>query len=294
MSDRIAVSAAELVRNFGHWQAKALHAPLAITHHGRERLVLVAADQYAETGPILVTDVADAHSEFATSLSAVLDNLDLGFIALDADLKIQRVNHVVEAFLGEGRAHIEGRALTDLSPSLDGSVLVDQIRRVLRTGEEVEFETDSLVFEARLLGVRVFPYPHGVALLFTNLTDRELTNDALQDWAAAKAALNAHPRVAFARLDGRGRFTFADETFQKQTGFGERELCSCRLFDIVANADRRPVQKAFEDVLRTRTAVDLTAKFVVRSLEERELQLSLGAIVSGFAESGAYLVATDC
>lgn len=40
------VSAMELQRNIGEVQDMALKEPLAITHHGRERLVLLSVEEY--------------------------------------------------------------------------------------------------------------------------------------------------------------------------------------------------------------------------------------------------------
>ncbi len=42
----ITISSAEFQRNFGVYQDKALTEPVAITRNGRERLVVVAADEY--------------------------------------------------------------------------------------------------------------------------------------------------------------------------------------------------------------------------------------------------------
>ena len=42
----ITVSSAEFQRNFGVYQDKALAEPVTITRNGRERLVIVAADEY--------------------------------------------------------------------------------------------------------------------------------------------------------------------------------------------------------------------------------------------------------
>jgi prevent-host-death family protein len=42
----ITISSAEFQRNFGAYQDKALTEPVAITRNGRERLVVVSADEY--------------------------------------------------------------------------------------------------------------------------------------------------------------------------------------------------------------------------------------------------------
>jgi prevent-host-death family protein len=42
----ITVSSAEFQRNFGAYQDKALIEPVAITRNGRERIVVLSADEY--------------------------------------------------------------------------------------------------------------------------------------------------------------------------------------------------------------------------------------------------------
>ena len=41
------ISSSEFQRNFGLWQDEAVKAPLTITRHGRDRLVLLSAEEYA-------------------------------------------------------------------------------------------------------------------------------------------------------------------------------------------------------------------------------------------------------
>jgi len=47
MSDMIRVSSAEFQRAFGPLADKALTAPIAITKHGRDHLVVLSAEEYA-------------------------------------------------------------------------------------------------------------------------------------------------------------------------------------------------------------------------------------------------------
>lgn len=44
----ITVTAAEFQRHFGRYQDEALTQPVAITRNGRERLVVLSADEYRE------------------------------------------------------------------------------------------------------------------------------------------------------------------------------------------------------------------------------------------------------
>jgi prevent-host-death family protein len=45
--DMLTVSAAEFQRNFGRYQDEALKQPLSISRNGRERLVVLAVEEYA-------------------------------------------------------------------------------------------------------------------------------------------------------------------------------------------------------------------------------------------------------
>jgi len=47
MSDMIRVSSAEFQRAFGPLADKALTAPIAITKHGRDHLIVLSAEEYA-------------------------------------------------------------------------------------------------------------------------------------------------------------------------------------------------------------------------------------------------------
>ena len=40
------VASREFQRNFSHYQDEALKSPLSITHNGRDRLVIMSADEY--------------------------------------------------------------------------------------------------------------------------------------------------------------------------------------------------------------------------------------------------------
>ncbi len=42
----VTVSSVEFQRNFGRYQDAALTAPVAISHHGRERLVMISVEEY--------------------------------------------------------------------------------------------------------------------------------------------------------------------------------------------------------------------------------------------------------
>lgn len=67
------VTSAEFQRSFGRYREAAMKAPVTITHHGRDSLVLVAADEYRrlkqrDREVLLVTDLT---AEDIAALEAV-------------------------------------------------------------------------------------------------------------------------------------------------------------------------------------------------------------------------------
>ncbi|HVK80651.1 MAG TPA: PAS domain-containing protein, partial [Verrucomicrobiae bacterium] len=161
MPDRISVKSADFIRNIGQWQNEALRHPISITHHGRERLVLAAPEEFRSvrsddaTGAALMVLRADA--------GAVLDNLDEGYIHFDGDFAVRTTNAVGAAFLGRGKEDILGKSPLELFPQPLGAIVADRLQRVLRSRQADAFESGA--FDGRHISVRVFPLTEGVALL---------------------------------------------------------------------------------------------------------------------------------
>jgi|CXWL01.1.fsa_nt_gi PAS domain S-box-containing protein len=285
MPDRIVVSSADFVRNIGLWQEKALHGPIAISYHGRERLILLAAERYVSAH----TEIS-APSEALDQLSAVLDNMVEGYVAISEEMVVTAANHVAESYFGRSRRSMEGTPLTTVFPSLRGSLLLEQVRRVLRTREAVTFETESIVFPGRRLECRVFPLGSGVGILFSNVTEREALRAALVEAEALHASVAEHPEIAVAACDVRGRLVSADARFCASVGFEPDAILNCRFIDIVAPSSRREVNEALEHANEQTIAV--SAKLLAKDLTERVLTLSLSPISTGSAPRGVCILAT--
>jgi prevent-host-death family protein len=80
----ITISSAEFQRNFGVYQDKALTEPVTITRNGRERLVVVSADEYRrlrrrarEVLPVEALSDADLEAIARTEMSPRHKHLDL-------------------------------------------------------------------------------------------------------------------------------------------------------------------------------------------------------------------------
>ena len=287
-------TAGEVSRNFGQWQDVALTGPVIITHHGRPRVVLLSADRFASwnDAPEAGANFGDQTAE--TSREALLEHMTEGFIALDPTLRVTKVNPVFEALAARSAGQMVGAHWSDLFPLGTQAVIAEQMRRVLRTGEAVEFEADSTVQPGRCYGVRVFPYPGGVAALFVNRTEEHSLRGRLGHARAMRAATAALPRLAVARLNIRGVLVEMDDDFLRLAGFSSAELLDCRLTDIVRPSDRRPLTQALEKVLQGGPAARMATALLVKAGDERPVELSLAPILhDGAADGVMVLILTE-
>ncbi|NGM49599.1 PAS domain-containing protein [Caulobacter sp. 602-2] len=275
------VTAGEISRNFGQWQDVALSGPVIVTHHGRPRVVMISAEHYAAAG--LAEGPAGFDNDSAlqtaeTARSAILGHLNEAFVALDPDLRITAVNAVFEDLKGASAAQLVGLAWTEVFSAPVQALIGEQFRRVLRTGETLEFESESTVQSGRCFGVRVFPYPGGVAALFVNRTEERDLRARLDRAAALETALSVLPGVATARLNIRGVLASMDADFLRLTGFSEAELRDCRLSDIVRPAERRALTQAVEHALQGDAPGRLPVTLLVKDGAERTVELALATV----------------
>lgn len=231
-----AVTAAEIIRNFGYWQQRALTQPLTVTHHGRARVMLISVEEYER-----LRQGAAAPGPYG-DIEMLFENMKEGLVLHDASLTIVKMNRAAEAFFGVRRDEIHpGQVL----PSPRHEAIRTMLRRVLQTGEILEYEADSLMFPGRRIRLRSFPYRDGLATLFVNLTEQDRLREAAAELDASKRAVAAIKRVGLGKVDLTGKLVFADSVFETLTGATAAQLANTSLIDRVVTADRDGVRQAF-------------------------------------------------
>lgn len=282
MPDKLSVSAADFVRNIGVWQERALNQPVSITHHGRERLVLLAAEAYNRA--------EDSGEDVDDELAALLQNMSEGYIAVDAEGRITTVNRVSEAYCGRTERALLGQPLEAAFPQLKGSTLLARAERAMKTREPTTFQTESVLFPGRHFEVRIFPLPQGVGLVLNNITERETLRDSLAEADGLRSATDQHPDVARISCDIRGRIVSADAQFFHWVGFEADALLKGKLADIAAPGARRLLADALEGAL-SRNVV-LETRILAHDHGERELKLSMSPIAGLNEPTGVSILAT--
>lgn len=288
MPNRLAVSSADFIRNIGYWQGEALRQPVSITHHGRERLVLAAPDQFQ------VSPDAQSSADLAalrTVCAAVLENMEEGFLRFDAQLRLRSVNAVAEAFLGQARDTLVGRTVLDTLPDPLASVLTDRLQRVLRSRKAEAFECGA--FDGRYVSVRVFPLPEGAGALLQNVTEQHTLRRDREEAMALERATRAHGRASMIRLDARGRIENADDTFCAWTGFQPDDLIGHRFADLTAAGARHGVATALEKVLREGKPLHTEVTLLGRRGEELAVELAAAPVLTDFIARGVQALMTQ-
>jgi prevent-host-death family protein len=287
------VTAGEISRNFGQWQDRALGGPVIVTHHGRPRVVLVSADYYSSSKVDISLNPREDHEpSFETSQHAILDHVTEAFMALNAQLHITAVNHVFEALVGHSSSQIIGRFWEDLFPPTARTLMGEQLKRALRTGEALDFEAPGDVPGVRRYAFRAFPYPGGVAVLIQNRTAEREMQAQLHEARALDAALSMLPQVMVLRLNVRGVLTTVDPGFAKRLGFSSQELLSCRLPDIVRPRDRAELTAALEAVLQGGQPTQIATTMLVKDGGELPVRIGVATVINDLAPDGLVAAVT--
>lgn len=287
-TQRFSVTSAELVRRFGRWQDHAATSPLFVTHHGRERFVMLSAASYRE----LVdgrTEVDGAGDD--DRLEALSDLIAQGFVAFDAGLAITRINPAAVRHLRGPRQRLIGKRLEDIYPGVAQSLLETHLERALRSGETGAFETPSFTTPDDWLHVQTFPFAEGVAILFRNISHEMDGRRHAASIAASMAAASAHGGIGHATLSARGTFVEVDAQLATMAGFTPSALRWMRPSDILPLKRRVEAGEQVEAVLAGGEPRAFDTELLVNRGGELPVRIGLAGVHADRAD-GAVMVVT--
>jgi len=287
----ISVSAAEISRNFGHWQDRAIAGPVVITHHGRARVVLISAEHFATWDGVKdKAESNDQDSAFEIRLSTVLDHIGEGFFALDDHLRFTSVNSVACAFFGQNSNRLIGYSIVERFPKLDGSMLLDRIKRVERTGMDLTFEGSLSAFPDRFIEVKIFPYPSGVGAIVKNLTERKIEERSNIEAKSFTEVFSLSTSIGYVKINIRGFPTNCSDSIYQMTGLDCDQICHARFAELFPVSERNSVQKSLEEALQYGQSTMLRSKMYSKGERDVDVELSIAPIVNDMGVSGALIL----
>ncbi|WP_298091360.1 PAS domain-containing protein [uncultured Sphingomonas sp.] len=282
-----AVTAGELVRQFGTWQARAAAGPVFITHHGRTRLVMLSLAAFEALATRPGADHVDT-----PPVSHVLEHLEQGFLALDGAMRVRAINAAACGFLMVSAEAVRGRALSSIWPGIEDRPGYAALRRAVASGATTCLELPSFARAGRWLRLRAMPFADGSACLFDDITDAHAAQRRNDVRDATLAALAAHGDVGRAVLSTRGTFAEVDAAFAGLAGFAPDKLHQVRLTDILPLSLRRAAADQVEAVLAGTLTPTFATRFLTRGGTEKPVRLALAPVHAHGAVTGAVVIAT--
>jgi PAS domain S-box-containing protein len=160
------------------------------------------------------------------TLSALLDNIEEGFVAYDRDWRIIYLNRAARRTLAAAAPSSEdviGRVLWDAFPALIGTPLEASYRAARDGGEPVEFEELSPVSRRWFL-FRAFPSGSGLSVLVTDITAKREAAEALRASEATLRSIFDHSPQGILLTAPSGEIFAANPAACRMLGRSEEEL----------------------------------------------------------------------
>jgi len=144
-------------------------------------------DETGETTRLLgaAWDVTATREE-SDRIAGIVENLAVGYFAVDTDWRITHVNAAFERIAGMDRADVLGRSYWEVFPAAVGTAFETTYRHTMSTGESRTFDAYYPQPIDVWVEVRVERIPTGMAVYFLDITARRRLQDDAE--AAARRA----------------------------------------------------------------------------------------------------------
>ncbi len=165
-------------------------------------------------------------------LTAVLERIGDGVLALDADWHITFVNDTAAAVFGRTRESLLGKHVWEEFPEGVGTEFEQAYSEAFRTQTPGRFELLSTV-RGQWFEVNVHPAPSGLSVLFRDITAQHETRQQLAQSEQRYRSLFEQNADAVFTLDTEGRFTGANAACESLTGYAPGEKQGMFYLDMV-------------------------------------------------------------
>jgi len=281
------VPAAELVRNFAHWREIGVQEPLLVTHHGRETHIFMGLDHFRT--------MTVSRSEAATGpdlLSRLPAWIHQGLILCRADYTIGHVNQAALAMTRRWDRHLEGLPLWEALPELTESLTQSHIRHSMISGEGSAADIPSPFRENCWIRFETFPFPEGVALLLSDITDDVQRNRLADAKASLMQALRVHGGIGHLKVSSRGYIEFADDMFCAMVGLPLDRLVQVSLVELADLPARPRLREELEHVLRGEGDRRIAASLLTNTGSVIPADIGIAQLQGIYGSEGAMLVVT--
>ncbi|MGC4251000.1 MAG: PAS domain-containing protein [Sphingobium sp.] len=281
------VPAAELVRNFAHWREVGVQEPLLVTHHGRGTHVFMGLDRFRTmtvNGP-----EASAGPDPLAHLPAWIHQ---GLILCRADYTIGHVNQAALAMTRRWDRQLAGLPLWEALPELAETLTQAHIRHSMESGEGSAADIPSPFRENCWIRFETYPFPDGVALLLSDITEDVRRNRLADAKASLMQAMRVHGGVGHAQVSSRGFIEFADDMVCAMVGLPLDRLINVSLADLADLPARPRLREELEHVLRGEGDRRIATSLLANSGAVVPAEIGIAQLQGLYGAEGAVLVVT--
>ena len=114
-----------------------------------------------------------------SNLDHIFASVADGIVALDNDLRYVLFNDGAERMLGLPRDAAVGRTPMELFPGAATAEVMSRVREAMASGRTIQYDAHQQ-FNDRWFENRIYPFPDGVTIFFTDITPRRRAEEALR------------------------------------------------------------------------------------------------------------------
>ena len=165
-------------------------------------------------------------------VEAVLGRVGDGIVAFDRELRYTYVNAKAGEMSGRAPEELVGRLYLDAYPEAEGSSFHMAYTRALAEQRPIFFEDRYAPWD-RWFENRIYPSPDGIAVFFTDVTERKRAEAALvESERRFRTLVEATPDL-ISLLDLEGTFLYASPGWERSLGFRQDEIVGRSLADVL-------------------------------------------------------------
>ena len=170
-----------------------------------------------------VRSLEQRQRDIAGRLIGTLENMREGFLALDRDCRYTYVNRHAAEILGREPGAMLGKHAWEDFPKDRRATLQQACENAMRSGQPAVIE-EPFLLSARWLEGRIFPTPEGVALFFSDVTERRETQDALRASEARFRSVVESAASGMIMVDRAGSILFVNRSVERDFGYAREDL----------------------------------------------------------------------
>jgi PAS domain S-box-containing protein len=180
-------------------------------------------------------------------MTAILENIDNGFISLDNQWRFVYVNRFASSRVGIEAKDLIGKNFWEKFPQAIGTETEAYYRKAFKEKVSLHFENYGII-TGRWYEQKVYPTSDGIAIFWIDITKRKKSEELLKQNEARLKAIILNSPIGIATTDSNKFILSANESFCRILGFSEDELRKLTFKDFTHPDDLNESISLMEDL----------------------------------------------